>query len=83
MSTETSTTEIYTALSVGSVRCVYATGAVLAAAEPLVSHDDFKTRVLGGGWTLAHKGRLSTHMLERRAVFLPRTSVAVGVSSCL
>ena len=30
--------------------------AVLAAAEPMVSHDDFKTQVLGGGWTFAHKG---------------------------
>jgi hypothetical protein len=30
--------------------------AVLAAAEPMVSSDDFKTRVLGGGWTFAHKG---------------------------
>ena len=30
--------------------------AVLAAAEPMVSNDDFKTHVLGGGWTFAHKG---------------------------
>ena len=70
--------------------------AVLAAAEPPVSHDDFKTRVLGDGWTLAHKGKafdayagaasgvLATDFCRRRGVQLSMRfeAAAYGEVAC-